>query len=324
MKGTSIILSFPYRIFALGTLPKLSGSFSRHRYRVHSLFSARPALNTPLIPSVPGALWPDFSWAPSAPTQDQIFPPEGLSTHILPGFPFDALRVDAWGPNTSTEVKEFASRFIGWLRYKSMQPWIGAFDYHSEYIIKNEFAIDSQGRAIGPVYSTARATTANDEARSIDLSMWELAFYAATRGEQPPVEWLLYLDGVNAFAAEQIDECVLALTLALEVSRDRNFARFAPVKSSADGTVRLKAPFEDTDLLAHLSKRLKQFCNRDLSEEHPAEWAATQELYLCRHHVAHGKGAVFPTKAGKKKASVDNLQAWMASTKSVLRWLEAL
>ena len=354
VNGRSAIYGFPFRIYSEPFLSacEVVSSGRGFRYRVHRPFVVRPA-GSPLSPEVPFEKWPAFEWNATVPERDRIGPPSGItatpdtrSDEMLfnwsPATPsagpqprpvggdvrqpiraYDALRVDVWGGTAEIEVERFVVALLDWMRRLTFQPWIGDYQAMGDSAVKATFEIDADGRAIVSPYARG-AFFIWPEAQPLSGVSFQEAVYRASRGEEVEQYWRLYFDAINYLGRRRTNETVLALTLSLEIARNTIYPKFAPSKvKSGLGAVLVK-PFDDTDLLAHLSTRLGAYRMRNLATEDSATFRHVNGLYTARHHVAHGKPAIVMTSKGAEAPSNKTLMDWAAATRKTLEWMESL
>jgi hypothetical protein len=323
--GWSGIFHFPYRINAKEELGEHETEVGEFRYRVHTPFLLRNQ-GSPITDEVPSNLWPDFQWHHSVPrtVREEPVAPINISynTEAGPLKWYDGLRVDIWGPAAEQRISSFVLSFMRWLRRLSHQPWISGVDRHYPSILKRVFPIDDRGAAVDGVSPFVEMVVASFH--SVTDAMWRQAFERAASGSEVPVYWNLYFDGINASATHDYARGVMNLAMALESCRDTNFARLWPAKDVKGRGPQLEPPFDDTNLLNHLSKDARQAFDRDFSTEHPAHWRHLQNLYIARHHVAHGKGAVFPGDRGLKTVDGESYGKMQLATAQALSWMESL
>lgn len=319
--GWSGIFALPYRIQAEEPLPELEYADQGIRYRVYAPFLVR-ADGTPLTADVPMHLWPRFTWHPSVPAQKR-----GGAGPITAKYGnailYDGLRIDLWGPDVHERLMTCFQSFMRWLRYASGQPWISDVDRHFESTQKRVFPIDIDGAAVDeatPVLQMLAITTI----RLVTADMWRSAFYAAVCQKEVPVYWNLFYDGVNARAVDDYSRAVMTLAMSLEICRDQNVSRIHPAKDVAGRGPKLKAPFNHTNLIDHLSVNLRDVYGRDFSTEEPTHWPHIRDLYKTRHHVAHGSGPVYPTDTDLKLVDSNTFSAWQLAVFAALLWLEKL
>jgi hypothetical protein len=214
-------------------------------------------------------------------------------------------------------------RFLSWLRNLSGQPWIGDVDRFFERSQKHQFAIDDAGSAIDTPYSVARAHAVGG-AHLITPQCWQVSFQRAAHDEIVPAYWNTFYEGLNATAWGDYSGAVMALSRSLETARDENLSRFVPHKFIANVGFRLDPPFAHTDLLDHLTNNLRDYLGRDFSIDHGTSWPHVKHLYLARHHVAHGKGAVYPEGGKLHRVTEETFRQWPTAVRTAIRWLESL
>lgn len=232
----------------------------------------------------------------------------------------DGVRLDVWGPLARDRLLPFAASFMRWLRLLSRQPWISDADHHSQSVLKRFFAIDVNGAAVSEVAPFASMVGAEFE--FVTDAMWQQAFVAATSGQEVPVYGELFYDAVNASAIGNYTRGVMNLVMALETCRDQNFSKIHRSTHVEDRGPQLEAPFDHTNLLKHLSTDATKAFNRDFSAEHKDHWPALRNLYKARHHVAHGKGPVFPTAIGLKRVDRESFVEMIRATSAALDWIQ--
>jgi hypothetical protein len=323
--GWSGIFHFPYRINAQEQLHEHEAVGVGFRYRVHSPFLlSRQA--SPVTNDVPPNLWPDFKWHDSVPETLRGVPVAPVemrySSESGPAIWYDGLRVDIWGPGAQERISPFVLSFMRWLRHLSGQPWINDVDQHSRSTLKRIFPIDNLGAATDQVSPLSEMVTV--QFRFVTDAMWQRASELAASGREVPVYSNLFFDAMNAAATHDHARAVMNLAMALESCRDQNFSRLHPATFVKDRGPQLKAPFDHTDLLKHVSENAQEVFGRDFSREHADHWPHFRNLYVARHHVAHGRGAVFQTDKGLKLVDENSYGAMQSAAAIALRWMEAL
>jgi len=284
-QGWSGLFAFPYRIQAQEDLSGHEVSVGTLVYRVYAPFLLRPE-GSPITDDVPRHLWPNFEWHPDTPDYmrgEQVAP---LTIRYGKAIFYDGIRADIVGVKGSDALLPFVRSSMRWLRLFSNQPWISDIDHHVEPTRKRIFMIDAAGKTVGeatPVAEMLAITTV----RLVTNQMWRAALEAAASGREVPVYWNLFFDAMNARGAGDFSRAVMNLAMALESCRDQNFSRLHPMRKGRGP--KLRAPFDHSDLLSHLSKDAKVAFNRDFSAEQPRHWPSIKNLYVCRHHVAHGR-----------------------------------
>jgi hypothetical protein len=274
---------------------------------------------------VPSNLWPDFKWHGSVPASmrgEPVAPPEmRYESELGPAIWYDGLRVDIWGPNAQEQLSPFVLSFMRWLRHLSGQPWISDVDRHSLSTLKRFFPIDNLGVAVGEVYPFSEMVTTSFH--FVTDEMWKSAFEHAVWYEVP-VHSNLFYDAMNAAASFDYRRAIMNLAMALESCRDVNFSRLHPATYVEGRGPRLRAPFNQNDLLKDLSENASNTFSRDFSTEHPNRWPHLKNLYAARGHVAHGKGPVFPTDSGLKTVDKDSYLVMQSAAAAALKWMEGL
>jgi len=320
--GWSGIFSFPFRILAATDLPQLDRMHRGRRFRIHKPFLLRPN-GAPLTQSVPFRRWPNFQWCYALPPAKRIEPPQGLGVSLNAPVLYDGLRADCWGKGAENSLDDFVENFLLWLRRLSGQPWLGDVDRFFERSQKHQFAIDDSGAATDTPYSIAKAHVTGD-VRLVTVADWRTAFDRTICQESVPAYWNTYYDGLNATARNDYPGAIMAMAMAIESARDMNLSRFVPHKFIPNVGFRLGPPFTHTNLLDHLSCNLRDHNGRDLSVERPDLWEHLKHLYIARHHVAHGKGAVFNENGQLRKVTEESFRPWPASVRVAIEWLESL
>jgi hypothetical protein len=324
LKGWSGIFHFPYRINAEEELCQHEAQNARFRYCVHAPFLVRNQAS-PVTDDVPTDLWPDFRWhhsvrdvlrEPTAPIEARYNTSSGLALW------YDGLRIDIWGSQAQEQISPFVTSFMRWLRHLSGQPWISDVDRHSPSILKRVFPIDESAAAVGEVHPFGMLVTARFH--FVTDSMWQRAFEFAVSGQEVPVYSNLFFDAVNAGATQDYARGAMNLAMALESCRDQNFSQVHPAKFVVDRGPQLEAPFDHTDLLDHLSNNAEKVFHRDFSKEHPEHWEHLRNLYMVRHHVAHGKAPVFQTDRGLQRVERQSFGSMITATGTALTWIESL
>lgn len=295
-----------------------------HRVRIYPPFVVRPK-GMAISPDVPFTAWPAFKWSPNLPENLRVGPTPSLQ--LKPGLGsegFDAVRVDVWGSSPNEFSTNFVATLLMWIRYLTLQNWVGEYEPHTDSTVKYEFEIDADGKAIGTVYAIAKIFTQSPYMTPLDSSIFHQAFQNALRNELPPVYWTLWLDASLYRSSGKIIETVLTLALSLEVARDTIFPRFAQTKARPGLGEILVSPFDGTDLLKHFSSALENVKNRNLQTEQPTIWNAVHDLYVARHHVAHGRKPIIKSKDVVQTVRETDLQEWVDTVRLALQWLETL
>jgi hypothetical protein len=322
--GWSGIFHFPYRINAQEELRAHEATGRGGRYRVHAPFLLRTQ-GSPVTDDVPPSLWPDFSWhasvserlrEPTAPLECRYNTPVGLAIW------YDGVRVDIWGSNCQEQLIPFVFSFMRWLRFLSHQPWISDVDRHSPSILKRYFEIDQTGAATSEAYPFIEMVIA--EFCFVTDTMWKKAFELAVSGQEVQVYVNFFFEAVNAAATCDYSSAVMDLAMALESCRDYNFSKIHRATDLEGRGPQLDAPFDHTDLLKHLSRDAHAVFSRDFSSEYPAHWPALKNLYVARHHVAHGKGAVFREGREIKRVDRESFGQMLLAAGEALQWMETL
>lgn len=322
--GYSQIYAFPFRIYGEShDSPLIGTATSGHKVRLYPLFQVRPD-GVALIPHVPKDLWPEFEWSPACEMEERLPPPTSLAPAPALGKRLDGMRLDVYGAEAEGYSSDFKRRFLAGLRLQSGQSWIGEYEPHCEADLKHSFAVDQEGLAVGAPYTYGKAMTASHYMRPVTPELCERAFLLALTNTEPPSYWMAFHDAGVEWGYGKYPEVVLQLVLALEMARDTIFSFFAPTRERPGVGFILDKPFEGTDLLAHLGKRLEKFCNRSLEREVPQLWEVVRSLYVVRHHVAHGKPAAY--RVGREWRSVGEAEVrlWMPGVYQVLMWMGSL
>jgi hypothetical protein len=326
MHGFSGVYVFPFRIYAAHPIPEITSASTdgHHRYCVHPPFTTRPT-GSPLTPSPPIESWPAFSWSPSTPVEARAAPPSNLTLSSLGNLLYDSLRIDAWGPSPETALFSFSASFLAWLRVLSGQSWIGLYESHVDHSLKHTFEIDESGGALGSPWTNARLLTPQTGTILITTEVFRAAARSAAASERAPEHWTLYHDSIVARAQEDFARSTMAMALSLEVCRNTIFPKLLPTSVVPGFGTRLKKPFDDTDLLEHLSKRLDQEKGRSLKREHPDIWPRINALYICRHHIAHGRPPLVVGRGSQHRlVNEEDVKSWLDATRAALLWIEAL
>ena len=322
--GWSGIFHFPYRINAQEELFQHESVVGGFRYRIHPPFLLRRQAS-PLTGDVPPNLWPNFRWHDSIPeTGGKPIAPVEIRYENESGLAiwYDGLRVDIWGPDTQECLSPFVLSFMRWLRHLSGQPWISDVDWHSRSTLKRTFPIDNLGAATDQVYPLSEMV--RTQFRFVTDAIWQQSFELAASGQEVPVHSNLFFDAMNAAATNDYSRAIENFAMSLESCRDLNFSRLHPAKFVQGRGPRLEAPFNDNDLLKHLSRNAQTAFRRDFSTEQPQHWPHLQNLYVARHHVGHGKGPVFRTEAGLKTVNGESYLAMQSAAAAALNWMETL
>lgn len=323
MSGLSRILSFPFRMYGLPFLPMLEGQTAdrAHKVRIHPPILVRPE-GMPLSPDVPFPSWPNFEWSPDA--SDRFPPPKVAPRPGLGPRMYDSLRVDFWGKDPNNFATRFEPMFLSWVRAVTGQEWIGEYEPHTDVHVKYQFGIDSEGRASEAPYAVGRAMTPSKYMHPLTPELWESAFAQSLLGQSPPLYWMIWQDAGLHRSANRMRESCLSLTLSLELARDTLFPRFAKTRSRPGVGAVLIAPFDGTDLLRHLSSALYDVLSRNFQTEEPVIWNHIKELYVARHHVAHGREAIVRDARGTRSVSDKDLLRWKHAVQDCLLWMEKL
>lgn len=321
--GHSGIFHFPFRIHAQEPLCPHDGVGSEFRYRIHAPFLVRPT-GSPLTEDVPQELWPDFRWHDLAPEEmrkvsaaPDLHYAKGGQNAIL----YDGLRVDLWATDAANRLSALVLSAMRWLRNFSGQPWISDVDRHNASTMKRSFPIDDSGAAVHEAIGVTRVRLTTFT--FVTDAMWKSAFEHAARFDIP-ISGSLYFDAINAAAIDDYDRAIMNLAMALESCRDYCFAKIHPSENVEGRGPRLKTPFNSTNLLKHLSVHSETTFGRNFKKEQPSLWPHLKRLYVARHHVAHGKGPVFPTPSGIKTVDKDSFSEMQASALVALRWMADL
>lgn len=318
--GYSGIFHFPFRIYAQEELHGFEGRGSDFRYRVHAPFLVRRT-GSPVTDDVPQELWPNFRWHVRVPREmrgeqsvapDLYYQTPARTNAIW----YDGLRFDLWGTDALNRLAPFVLSAMRWLRKVSCQPWISDVDRHYGSTMKRSFPIDDSGAAVHEAPGLVRLRPA--VCSCVTNTMWQSAFAGAAQSEVPTF-YNLYFDAVNAAAIDDYSRATMNLAMALESCRDYYFSKIYPADFVEGRGPRLKAPFNLTDLLKHVSATAATVFGRDFSVEHSEDWPHLKNLYFARQHVAHGKGPVFPASAGLTLVDIKSFlkmqkAAWMAFT----------
>jgi hypothetical protein len=320
-KGESGIFAFPFRILATEGLKDHVIEAGDYKYRIHVPFLMRPE-GSPVTDDVPARLWSDFRWHPSVGSEKRRFIRQ-LTIKMNNAIFFDGVRLDVWGNKANERIQPYMQTAMRWLRWDSMQPWIGDVDRHVEHTLKRVFPIAGDGRAVGEVSPVGEMLVIVIW-RLVTDKMWRSAFERAAGGSEVPVYWNLFYDSMNARAVADYPRSIMNLAMAIESCRDQNISRVHPAKFAQGRGPKLESPFDHTDLLQHLSKNTQEVFGRDFSREHPEHWPHLCNLYKARHHVAHGSGAVYPTPSGLTPVDSKTHEAWEAAARAALVWLERL
>jgi hypothetical protein len=323
--GYSGIFHFPFRVHAQEELREHEAAGRDFRYRVYAPFLVK-SKGCPVTQDVPAQLWPRFRWHDSTPPEmrgEQVSSPElRYKSQFGPALWYDGLRVDIWGHEPQERISPFVLSFMRWLRHLSGQPWISDVDRHHSSIKKRSFLIDSTGAAVGQTGGFAEMVVISSLSL-VTNAMWKSAFEHAIWYEVP-LHSNLFFDAMNAAATRDYARAIMNLAMSLESCRDVNFARLHPSKSLRGEITRLKAPFNHMDLLRHVSEDAREVFGRDFSAEQPQHWPHLRNLYLARHHVAHGKPPVFPSGSGPKSVDPVSYDAMQFAAGAALIWMETL
>lgn len=324
MNGRARIYSFPFRIYAEGDLGVLNGSMrSGSRVRVYPFFTVRPR-NERLSPAVPFSKWPNFSWSPGLPQNKRLKPPSVDIQSIEADHAHDAVRIDVWGSTPEVVANDFVSSYLSWVRLFTGQEWIGEFEPHTDPLLKNDFRIDRDGRAISEPYSYGSVALRKPWWSLLTNELQETAFRWTLTGTAPPLYWMLFLDASLYWASAKEQECVMALALSLEVARDTIYPKFARVKKRKGTGDVLADPFDGTDLLRHLTTALQSVGKPSLESDRPDLHSTVEQLYRARHHAAHGKPLITTADGQRRKLVAADLEPWLLPTFSTLKWIEEL
>jgi hypothetical protein len=321
--GHSGLFHFPFRIHAEESLREHEGEGRDFRYRVYPPFLVRSS-GSPLTDDVPKELWPSFRWHDAVPPsmrEISAAPDLRYSKRGQDAILYDGLRVDIWSRDAANRLRNFVLSALRWVRNLSGQPWISDVDRHYASTMKRSFPIDASGAAVHEAIGVTRVKLTIFE--FVTNVMWKSSFRYASQTDVP-VSSNLYFDAINAAAIDDYPRAVMNLSMALEASRDDCFSRVYPCDSVEGRGPRLKPPFDSTDLLKHLSVHAESVFGCNLRKDHPEFWTALRNLYIARHHVAHGKGAVFPIAGRLTVVNKDSFLEMQASAVVALKWMHNL
>lgn len=325
MGGLTRIYSFPYRVYTEGDLKVLEGTTpsNRHRIRIHPFFTVRPR-DVHLSPAVPFSKWPKFGWSPGLPPHKRLPPPKVNVDSLKADHAHDALRLDVWGPDPGKTAASAVRLYLSWIRLFTGQEWIGEFEPHTDPLLKNEFRIDKEGRAISEPYSYSMAALRKPWWKLLTDEIQDTAFLWTLTENAPPLHWMLFLDAGLFWATAKVRETVMAATLSLEVARDSVFPRFAKVRERKGLGQVLARPFQGTDLLRHLTTALESIGKPSLKLDQPELFRSVKRLYKARHLAAHGK-ELFTTVAGhQRKIELSDVEQLLLPTYWTIKWIEEL
>lgn len=324
MDGHASIFSFPFRIYGDAFLPRLDGQLADGdlRIRVHPPFRVRER-GSPLSPPVPFPMWTGFEWHPNLPREKRLSPPKDLTPSPFGERAYDAFRLDAWGSAAEQRSHSFVQQFLRWIRRLTEQPWVGAFESHTDPLIKGSFRIDQEGRAVDTPFTYGVFLTSDGFRHPMRQDEWREGFKRTLAGYEPQTHWLLYLDAVNNQSLQRVGEAVLSLALSLEVARDTLFEPLAASVDNSEAGTRLGVPFRGDDLRKHLSTHLQLAAGRNLQAERPDLWQAVDDLYTARHMVAHGKRAIVRLPGKVRAATGEDVGRWTAAVRATIVWMEA-
>ncbi len=322
MTGYSGIFAFAFRIHAEEELRQHEIAAGEHRYRVFEPFLVREK-GIFLMDEIPIHLWPRFRWNDCVPLEmrgEQVPPPEmRYSGPTGPCRWYDGLRVDVWGPDAIECVEPFVSSFMGWLQHISGQPWIGSVDQHHRSEMQRLFAIDADGAATEPVGGQAKMVVM-PRFKLVTDEMWRTAFAYASLYE-PPVYSSLFFAALNAAAIGDYRRAVMNLAMALETCRDVTFGRLHSRAPANEDEPSLAPPFEGTDLLNHVSKNAYDVFGHNFKTEQPEHWANLRKLYITRHHVAHGRPAMFKESGTWVRVDMKIFESMELAARALLQWM---
>jgi hypothetical protein len=326
-RGRSSIYSFPFRFYTGGDLQEVSVENDQERVRIHDPVVLRNG-STTLSPEFPPEEWPHFRWSPWAGRSKRLLPPKTLKPlpQRLGKHAFDGFRIDHWSELEGNRVSRFVTRFLAWLRYQSGQEWIGRYEPHRDASLRYTFEIDAQGRAVDQPYLYGKTHMGYPWTRQISQVMWKAAAVHALQEDAPPEYWSVFFDAAMAVAVSDIRTTVLHLSLALEMARDVHLVKYSkPRQHPLLGEVRGE-PFEDDDLLKHLTDRLEAVHpnGANASKALGEPWTRIRQLYIARHHVAHGKPPLAPWNGGVREVTYEDLTEIMKAAFGALQWLEAV
>jgi hypothetical protein len=320
--GHSGIFAFAFRIHAEEELLEHETAAGGFRYRVYQPFLVREK-GSFLTDEIPMNLWPRFTWHDSVPAKmrgGQAPAPElRYSGPHGPCRWYDGLRVDIWGPNTTERVEPFVSSFMRWLRHVSGQPWIGDVDHHHLSEMQRLFAIDTSGAAKEQAGGHAKAVI-NPRVSLVRDQMWQSAFIYASLYE-PPIHSSLFFDALNVAATGDYPRAIMNLAMSLEACRDFTFGRLHSTVPSGDEGLRLATPFEGTDFLKHISKNAGEVFGRNFQVDESQHWEGLRTLYVTRHHVAHGRPAMFRESGKWVHVDLKRFEQMELAARAVLRWM---
>lgn len=325
MKGAAGIFGFPFRMHATLDIPSVQGknASGTAKFRAHTPFTAR-SKGSPLSPFPSFESWPAFGWSPQSAQNQRLAPPKDLGTTFFGETAYDAMRVDAWSQTPEVDLQLFTKRFLQHLRILSGQSWVGAYEFQTDHSLKFTFPVDLDGFALETPYCGGSFLSPPAWTKPINGDLFQKAFSSALGDTDPLLYWSLFLDANNDFARGGLATAFLGLALSIEVARNTCFPRFAKTEMTPDLGEVLRPPFDGTDLLRHLSTALAQTVGRNLRQEQPGNWLNLKQLYIARHHIAHGKPPVFPTPQGLRRANEEDYVRWQDAAFGIISWIEAL
>lgn len=325
--GLSGIFAFSFRIYSSEKLKTLYKANRDFRYQIYEP-TVRELNASMLETPIPFKDWPEFQWSPLVPENFRKDPPEGMNLSLYEGevIKYDGMRVNIWGEKATVEISKFYGRFLNHLRHLSGQPWINSYEKQISTSYHHQFKIDAQGRALeSPIGMLRFVSPDRSILKLVDNDMWKEAFDLSVSEKDLPSYWNLYYDALNNTSDQNITEIVLFLTLSLEVAKNFNFQRFVEIKKTSElGIIIFEDPFNDTDLIKHLSFNVEKKIHRNLKEEQPEVFNCIQQLYSARHHIAHGKKAVYKINGKIKPVTMEIVSTWISPVYNALRWIESL
>jgi hypothetical protein len=323
--GISYIFSFPFRVYYTSKLDVLNGDIphTNTHLQISDCYAIRKK-GVPLSPSILLKELPCFQWAPSLTKDQRLYPPGGFRGIPFGDSYFDCFRLTIW-LDEDQEISIFiVSLFLRWMRRLTKQSWITSFESQTDSALKYSYSVDELGRAIDVPYACIAIMTPALYMHPLDNHTWKLAFQNALNKLEPPTYWEVFLDAHDEHSRRRFSKVILNLSLSLEIARDNIHAKYCQLPESAFYHRILKKRFSGTDLLQHLSCQLERIVDRNAEKELPTAFMSIKELYIARHHVAHGKAPVIMEASSPRTVTVLDIQRWLFDTHTMLEWIEGI
>jgi hypothetical protein len=143
------------------------------------------------------------------------------------------------------------------------------------------FAIDATGRAITLPSALVRVDSWGEFEIPIDNALWGRVIGDFIGGRLPPQHDLLWLDAHYHIRTGDVRRALLDASIACEQAKTQFLHRKAASRA-----------FTGTDLAAHVGRDLQRRFGYSFDRDHPAEYQAVAEMWICRGSEAHGKPAL--------------------------------